>query len=85
MDRQTLEKIAKHHFFQDIQISFHWVSGIGLKSTQYFSCSKISTNTVARGIQNFGQNGPWRAGCLSRGLDVFVNLAHNYAEEILKI
>ena len=40
---------------------------------------------VARGVQNFGQNGPWRAGCLSNGLNFDVNLAHTCDEEMLKI
>ena len=59
--------------------------GIGLKTTQRFSFQKISTNMVARGVQNFGQNGPWRAGCLSNSLNFYVNLAHTENEEMLKI
>ena len=85
MDRQAFEKIAKHHFFKDIQISFYWGTGIGLKCTQFFSFLKISTNTAARGAPNFGPNGLWRAGCLSNGLNFYVNLAHTYDEEMLKI
>ena len=27
----------RKNFFKDIQISFYWVTGIGLKSTQFFS------------------------------------------------
>ena len=61
------------------------VTGICLKTTQFFSFQKISTNTVARGIQSFGRNGPWRAGCLSKGLNFYVNLAHTYDEEMLKV
>ena len=61
------------------------MTGIGLKTTQFFSFLKISTNMVARGIQNFGRNGPWRAGCLSRGLNFYVNLAHTCDKEMLKI
>ena len=57
----------------------------GLKPPQFFSFQKISTNTVARGVQNFGQNGPWRAGCLSSGPNLYVNLAHTCDEEMLKI
>ena len=45
----------------------------------------MSTNTVARGVQNFGRNGLWRAGCLSNGLNFHVNLAHTCDEEMLKI
>ena len=61
------------------------MTGIGLKTTQFFSFSKISTNTVARSVQNLGRNGPWRAGCLSRGLNFYVNLAHTCDKEMLKI
>ena len=61
------------------------MTGFGLKCTQFFSFQKISTNTVARGVQNFGQNGPWRADCLSNSLNFYVNLAHTCDEEMLKI
>ena len=37
MDRQAFEKIGKRYFFQDIEISFQSVTGIGLKTTQFFS------------------------------------------------
>ena len=40
---------------------------------------------VARGVQSFCRNGPWRAGCLSNGLNFYVNLAHTCDEEMLKI
>ena len=40
MDRQAFEKIAKRHFFQDIQISSQWVPGIGLKTAQFFLFKK---------------------------------------------
>ena len=85
MDRQAFKEIAKRHFFQDIPISFYWVTGIGLKTTQFFSFKKISTNTVARGVQSFGRNGPQRTGCLSNGLNFYVNLAHPCDEQMLKI
>ena len=39
---------------------------------------------VARDVQNFGQNGPWRAGCLSKGLNFDVNLAHTCDKEMQK-
>ena len=65
--QQASPKITKHHFFQDNQVSFSWVTGIGLKGTQFFSFQKISTNTVARGVPSFGRNGPWLAGRLSNG------------------
>ena len=40
MDRQAFEKIVKRHFFQDIEISFKWVTGIILKITQFFLFEK---------------------------------------------
>ena len=40
MDRQAFKKIGKRHFFKDIQISFYWVTGIGLKSKQFFLFKK---------------------------------------------
>ena len=40
VDFQLYQKISKRLFFQDIQISFHWVTGIGLKSTQFFLFKK---------------------------------------------
>ena len=61
MDPQLFRKIAKRHFFQDIQNSFQWATGIGLEPNQNFFQKKIPTNTVARAVQSFGRNGPWRA------------------------
>ena len=58
----TRSKIAKRNFFQDIQYSFQWATGIGLEPHQNFFCKKIPTNMVARAVQNFGQNGPLLAG-----------------------
>ena len=55
------------------------------KNHPVFSFQKISTNMVARGVQSFGQNGPWRAGCLSNGPNFYVNLANTCDEEMLKI
>ena len=63
----TRSKILKTPFFKDISNSFHRVTRYGLKPLQFFSFENISTNTVARGIQSFGQNGPWLAGQLSNG------------------
>ena len=78
-------KIWKRHFFQDIQNSFQWVTGIGLEPNQNFFQKKIPTNTVARAVQSFGRNGPWRAGWLSNGQNFDVNLAESPDEEMLKI
>ena len=36
MDPQLVRKIAKRHFFQDIQNSFQWATGIGLEPHQIF-------------------------------------------------
>ena len=85
MDFQLDQKISKRRFFQDIKNSFQWVIGNGLKPTQFFSFQNISTNTVAREVQSFGQNGPWLAGWLSNGQNFFVNLAQTWDEEMLKI
>ena len=55
MDRQASEKIAKRHFFnlKDIQISIYLVTGIGLKSTQFFLFEKSQQiRSLDRGIQN---------------------------------
>ena len=54
MDPQLVRKIAKPHFFQDIQNSFQWATVVGLEPHQQ---KKNPTNMVARAIQNFGQNG----------------------------
>ena len=62
LDPQVDPKIAKRHFFQDIQNSFQWPTGIGLEPHQKNFRKKIPTNTVARAVQNFGQNGPLLAG-----------------------
>ena len=40
---------------------------------------------VARGIQSFGQNGPWLAGWLSFGQIFFVKFAQTCDEQMLKI
>ena len=62
MDPQLVRKIAKRKFFQDIQNSFQWATGIGLEPHQKFFRKKNLTNTVARAVQSFGRNGPWLAG-----------------------
>ena len=41
------QKSCKHHFFQDIQISFHLVTGNGLKSTQLSTGSRVALKGVA--------------------------------------
>ena len=55
------------------------------KNTPVFFFLKISTNMVSRGVQNFCQNWPWRAGCLSNGQNFYVNLAKTCDKEMLKI
>ena len=62
LDPQVDPKIAKRHFFQDIQNSFQWVTGISLEPNQNFFQKKIATNTVTRAVQSFGRNGLWPAG-----------------------
>ena len=58
MDRQLDQKIEKRRFFQDIQNSFQWATGIGLKPPQKNFRKRISTNTVARAVPSLGRNGP---------------------------
>ena len=62
MDPKLIGKNAKRHFFQDIQNSFQWATGIGLEPHKNFFGKKIPTNTVARAVQNFGRNGPLLSG-----------------------
>ena len=85
LDLQVLGKIAKRHFFQDIQNSFNWATGIGLEPHQNFFRKKIPTNTVARAVQDFGQNGPLLAGWLSNSKNFAVNLAQTCDKQMLKI
>ena len=85
LDGRLVRKIWKRHFFQDVQNFFQWVTGIGLEPNQNFVQKKIPTNTVARAIQNFGQNGPWLAGWLSNGQNFDVNWAKSPDEEMLEI
>ena len=53
LDGAVLPKNLKHHFFQDINNSFHGVTQIGLKPHQIFLKIFFSTNTAARGVQSF--------------------------------
>ena len=55
--RKTRSKNFKHHFFQDIQNSFHGVADIGLEPHQKNFFENISTNMVARGVGSFGTLG----------------------------
>ena len=60
LDTLLVRKISKRHFSKDIENSFQEVTHIGPKPHQFFSFQNISTNTIARGIQSFGWNGPWQ-------------------------
>ena len=62
VDALAWRKNSKRHFLRDISKSFQEVTPMGPEPHQFFSFSNISTNMVARGIQSFGQNGPWLAG-----------------------
>ena len=62
VDPLLVQKISKRHFLRDIEKSFQEVTSIGLEPRHFFSFENISTNTVARGVQSFGQNGQWLAG-----------------------
>ena len=53
LDSALVQKISKHHFFQDIKNSFHRVTQICLKPHQNFFQIFFSTNTAARGVQSF--------------------------------
>ena len=75
VDALAWQKNSKRHFLRDISKSFQEDTPMGPEPRQFFSFSNISTNTVARGIQSFGQNGPWLAGRLSNGQIFFVKFA----------
>ena len=62
LDGQLVRKFSKRRFLKDILISFQWVTQMGLETPQFFSFQNISTNTVARGVQNLGGNRLWWAG-----------------------
>ena len=62
VDPLLVQKISKRHFLRDIEKSFQEVTPIGLEPHHFFSFENISTNMVARGVQSFGQRGPWLAG-----------------------
>ena len=57
----------------------------GSRTSPFFSFWNISTNMVARGIQSFGQNGPWLAGWLRNAQNFFVKFAQICDEQMLKI
>ena len=85
VDALAQQKNSKRHFLADISKSFQEVTQIGPESHHFFSFSNISTNMVARGIQSFGQNGPWLAGWLSNGQNFFLNFAQTWDKQMLKI
>ena len=62
MGLQLVQKIAKRHFFQDIQNFLNRATGISLEPYQNFFRKKIPTNMVARAVENFGRNGLSLAG-----------------------
>ena len=64
MDQQAFEKFENAIFFKIFKIPSNgqWETGIGLEPNQNFFQKKIPTNTVARAVQSFGQNGPLLAG-----------------------
>ena len=85
VDALARQKNSKRHFLEDISKSFQEVTPMGPEPHQFFSFSNISTNMVARGIQSFGQNGPWLAGWLSNGQNFFLKFAQTWDEQMLKI
>ena len=52
LDGALVQKILKHHFFQDMKKSFHGVTQMGLEPHQFFS-KYFSTIMVARDVQSF--------------------------------
>ena len=57
VDPQAFQKNQKSYIFRDIKKSFQEVIPIGPEPHQFFSFQNISTNTVARGVQNLGKIG----------------------------
>ena len=74
VDPSLVRKISKRHFLRDIEKSFQEDTPMGPEPQHFSSFWNILTNMVARGIQNFGQNGPWLAGWLSNGQNFLSNL-----------
>ena len=58
VDLLLVQKFSKRHFLRDIEKSFQEVTPISLEPHDLFSFENISTNTVTKGVQSFGQNGP---------------------------
>ena len=85
VDALARQKNPKRHFFRAIGNSFHEVTWIGLEPHQIFSFCNISTNMVARGVQSFGRNGPWWAGCLKYGQNFLIKFAQTCDGQMLKI
>ena len=79
VDALAWRKNSKRHFLGDISKSFQEVTPMGPEPHQFFSFSNISTNMVARGIQSFGQNGPWLAGQLSNCQNFCVKSPQTFA------
>ena len=74
VDPLLVQKISKRHFLRDIEKSFQEVTPMGPEPHNFLSFWNISTSMVARGIQNFSQNGLWLAGWLSNAKILSSNL-----------
>ena len=85
VDALAQQKNSKRHFLEDISKYFQEVTPMGQEPHQFFSFSNISTNMVARGIQSFGRNGPWRASCLKDGQNFSLKFTQTCDEQMLKI
>ena len=85
VDPQAFQKSSTRHFLRDIEKSFQEITPMGPEPHHFFCFQNISTNTVARGIQSFGQNGLWLAGRLSNGQNLFVKFVQTCDEQMLKI
>ena len=53
LDGTVVQKISKHHFFQEIKNSFHGVTQMGLEPHQNIFQIFFPTNMFARGVQSF--------------------------------
>ena len=62
MDGLAFQKIGKRHFFQDIQNSFKWVTGIGLKLLQFFLFEISQQIQSLEVFKDLAEMGLWRAG-----------------------
>ena len=85
LDREAIQKIWKRCFLGNIWNSFCWVTQMGLKPTQKTFFKKISKNTAARGVQNFGLIEGAAELPLKQWQIFDLKLAHSYDKDMLRI